>query len=75
VEKEIVGADIGPEAHIDLKLVDGNVVVEVKYKGADGFASVQAGVSPLVFLGKIKSMIPGKLDDMLIDALVKAMGA
>jgi hypothetical protein len=74
MDKEIVGADLGPEAHVDLKLVDGNVVVELKYKGVDGFASVQAGLSPKMFLDKLKVMIPGQIDDMIIEALKAAMG-
>jgi len=73
VEKEIVGMPIGPEAHVDLKLKDGAVVVSVVYKGADGFATVEAGLVPDAFLDKLKAMVPGTLDDVIIEALKAAL--
>lgn len=73
MEKEMVGGAIGPEAMYGLKLVDGNVVVEIKYdgKGVDGGAYVK--MAPEYFVGKLKEMIPGKVDDMVFDVLIGAM--
>lgn len=73
MEKEIVGAAIGPEAKVDLKLKDGAIVVVVTYQGADGFATLEAGLKPQAFLEKLKTLIPGTFDDIVIDALEAAM--
>lgn len=73
MEKVIVGGAVGPEAHVDLKLKDGAVVVAVVYKGVDGFASVEVGLLPDAFLDKLKAMIPGSFDDAVIEALKAAL--
>ena len=72
-EKEIIAAGIGPEAKIDLKIKDGAIVVEIAYSGADGYASVAAGLKPDAFFDKLKAAIPGTLDDMIFDALKGAL--
>lgn len=73
MEKEIIGAAIGPEAKVDLKLKDGALVVEVVYAGADGYASLAVGIKPDAFIDKLKAAIPGSLDDMVLEALKAAM--
>lgn len=72
-EKKIIGTEIGPEAKLDLKIVDGALVVSVAYSGADGYASIAAGLKPDAFIDKLKAAIPGTLDDMIFDALKGAM--
>lgn len=73
MEKQIIGTELGPEAHIDLKIKDGAIVVEVTYKGQDGYASIAAGLTPDAFLDKLKVMIPGTFDDIAIEALKAAI--
>jgi hypothetical protein len=73
MEKEIIGGDVGPETHVDLKIKDGAIVVEVAYKGTDGFATVQAGLLPEAFLDKLKALIPGTFDDIAIEAIKAAI--
>lgn len=71
---ELVNVAVGNEAVVDMKLEGGKVILEVKYQGMDGFASLQAGIMPKLFLDKLAGMIPGQLDDMVIKALEAAMG-
>lgn len=71
MDKEIVKQDIGPETKFDLKLVGGNLVVELKYEGAGGVASVSAGITAEYFIDKLAALIPGTLDDAVL-GLVKA---
>jgi len=73
MEKELVEMPIGPEAQIELKLKDGAVVVEVTYKGADGYAALAVGVMPDAFIDKLAAMIPGTLDDAILAALKGAL--
>jgi hypothetical protein len=73
MEKEIIGTEIGPETKVNLKIKDGAIVVEVAYKGTDGYASVAVGVTPDAFLDKLKAAIPGTFDDIAIEALKAAM--
>lgn len=75
MEKEIVALPIGPEMVVDLKLVDGKIVVALAQNGADGYVKLEAGIGPKNFLEKLKAMIPGQLDDMVISALEAAIGA
>ena len=72
-EKEVIDIPIGAESHLDLKLVDGKIVLEVKQVGADGSVSLQVAVSPKPLLEKLKALIPGSLDDLIIDAAVDAL--
>lgn len=71
---DVVHMPIGPEMMLDLKMVDGKMVISVAQMGADGFVKLEAGVSPKPFLAKLKAAIPGQVDDMVISALEAAMG-
>ena len=73
MEKEIIGTDIGPEVEVQLKMKDGYVVVAVEHKGADGYVSLAGGIAPGKFLDQLAAMIPGKPDDMAIEALKGAL--
>ncbi len=69
----IVDGSIGPEAKYDLAVKDGEVIMTVDYKGADGRVKLEAGASVDAWLEKLKAAIPGQIDDFIIDALKKAM--
>jgi hypothetical protein len=74
MEKEIASIPLGPEIAVDLKLIDGKVVIAIAQNGADGFVKLEAGLGPKPFLEKLKVMIPGQIDDMVITALEAALG-
>lgn len=61
-------------ADLDITVLPGGKVrLEVKYdgKGVDGGAFVEVEAS--VFAEKLKAAIPGKIDDVIIDGLLKAI--
>ena len=75
MEKEVVSMPVGPETELELKLIDGKIVLGIEYNGADGFGSIEVGIKPAVFLDKLANMIPGQMDDVVINALKVALGA
>jgi hypothetical protein len=70
MEKDI---QLGPEAKGVLKLENGKIYMGVEYTGAQ--ASANAGVSlDLEQYGQLlKDLIPGKVDDTVIDLLILAL--
>lgn len=74
MDTEIVGGALGPEAKYDLAIKDGKVQLSLSYGGAETDATLQINVSAAVFLDKLKAMIPGQVDDLLIGMLESAFG-
>ena len=68
MEKQI---GISKEAHIDVKLVQGKVVLEVQYDGVQADANLSVDVSVDLLLDKLAEKIPGQVDDAVI-AIMKA---
>lgn len=70
-DKELYSKEIGPEVDVDLVLKDGTqVALVIKYGGAGGGAELTAYVKAEYFLEKLKALIPGQLDDVIIDVAV-----
>lgn len=69
---EIVKGDAGPVSY-DLELIEGKIKVSV---GSAKLEGVEIGLSVSVdaghFLDKLKVLIPGSIDDAVIDALKAA---
>ena len=67
--------DIGPECHVEAKIVEGKAALSCRYVGQDD-VSVQLVIygGPKAALDKLKSLIPGTIDDMAIDALSNYLG-
>lgn len=66
---EIVKGDAGPVSY-DLEFVDGKIKISVgsaKLQGVD--VALAVAVDASFFLDKLKSVIPGEIDDAVIEAL------
>jgi hypothetical protein len=61
------------ELDFDFKLVDGKVVISVKYDGKGLESELVNKISAEYFLDKIKAMIPGEVDDKAIEFLKIAL--
>lgn len=69
---ELVKGDVGPVSY-DLELVEGKIKISVgsaKLEGVDVALSVSVNAS--LFLDKLKVIIPGTIDDAVIDAIKAA---
>lgn len=72
---DLVKGDIGPEAHYDLKMENGLLKLAVDYKGAEVGAGASVSIEPGLFLDKLKGLIPGQIDDAVIELLKNALKA
>ena len=72
---DIVQGQVGPEASYDLKMEGGQLKLSANYKGVQAGASASISVEPGLFLDKLKALIPGQLDDALIELVKGALKA
>ena len=70
---EITKGEIGSEGAYDLKLEGGKLVVSVGHNSKGFSLGVQAGVSVDYFMDKLAELIPGKVDDAVIEMLKIAL--
>ena len=75
MDKELLKQELGPEVDFDLKLVNGNLVIELKYEGMGGVATVSAGVTTDYFMDKLAALIPGTIDDAVIGLIKSSLKA
>lgn len=66
IDKQI---PLGPEGNLDVKLEDGKLVLTISHVHASGQISVVATEDAKYFLEKLKVLIPGTIDDYLINIL------
>lgn len=66
---DVIDKPLGSEGHIDVKLEGGNAVISITHNHASGSVSVVAKENAKYFLDKLKVLIPGKIDDMVIDVV------
>lgn len=69
---EIVEKKLGAEGELNLEFKEGKICLTISYdgKGVDG--GVFANIEPAYFMEKLKTAIPGKIDDVIIDGLTAA---
>lgn len=72
---EIAKGSLGAEVNYDLKMLDGMLQVMAVYKGEQTGASVSVSVDPSKFLDKLKELIPGSVDDVVIELMKSALKA
>lgn len=72
---ELVHGAIGAEASYDLKMEAGLLKLSVSYKGNEAGASASVSLEPGLFLDKLKALIPGQIDDAVIELLKSALKA
>lgn len=70
--KELYTKEQG-EMDLELKLIDGKVRLDLNYDGKGANAGVFVELEPEYFLEKLKNLIPGKIDDTIIDMLAVAI--
>jgi hypothetical protein len=79
MERELAEGPIGTVGKYDLDLKDGQLVLAVEAKVADGVlvAGLSIGIDAKrvarLLLTKVKEKIPGQVDDVLIDAVLAAI--
>lgn len=72
MEKSLVEFKKG-EAALDVDFVDGKLRLSVSYDGKGADAGLYVDVEPDYFLDKLKAVIPGSIDDAIIDMLKGAL--
>ena len=68
-----VQAEEKKEFDFDFELKDGKVVMVAKYSGKGLESELVNKVHPEYFLEKLKKLIPGEVDDKIIDFLKVAL--
>lgn len=70
---EIKQGEIGAEANYSLSVVDGKLKLAIKYDGKQADAELAIMLDGSAFLDKLAAAIPGKIDDMVINAIKGAL--
>lgn len=70
---EIIDQKLGESGDVKLELVGAELKLTVIEKVGDLDASASISLPPRVLLDKLKALIPGKIDDAIIDALEAAL--
>jgi hypothetical protein len=73
MDKLLSEKELGSESLLKLEVVEGKLKLSVKYdgKGLDGELSLL--LDPDYFADKLAEAVPGKIDDLLLDLLKKAL--
>lgn len=71
-DKDLLDQKIGAEGLVTIKYIDNKLVMEVGYDGKGADAGMFIKVEPGYFLDQLKEVIPGTLDDKIIDMLKAA---
>lgn len=64
--------ELSKDLKLGMKFEDGKVKLSLNYEDAHVDASMSVGVKVDEFLKQIEDMIPGKVDDMIIEGLKAA---
>lgn len=70
---ELVAGELGPEAKYDVKIVEGKVIMAVKYDGAETDAELLVKIDAGMFIDKLAAAIPGEIDDAILAVLKGAL--
>ena len=72
MEKSLVEFKKG-ESSVDVDFVDGKLRIALAYDGKGADAGLYIDVEPDYFLDKLKAVIPGQIDDAIIEMLKGAL--
>lgn len=75
MDKELLAKDLSAEAKLSLELVGGKLQLKLDYDGKGAGASVAVNLEPDYFIEKLAALIPGKLDDAVLEILKSALKA
>jgi len=71
ISKMLFEGNIGAEGSYKIELIEANVVASVMYDGADMTGEAKITIKTKAGLAKLKKLIPGEIDDAIIDMLEK----
>ena len=74
MDKVLYEGKLGSGGSIKVELKSGNPVVSVSYDTAELAGTVQMTVKSRAGLEKVKQIIPGTIDDVVIDIIIAALG-
>jgi hypothetical protein len=69
MNKELIEGAINAQTGYDMKLVNGTLLISIKYDGSGADVTVSVAISPEYFLDKLADAIPGKIDDFIFEYL------
>ena len=69
MNKNLLEGAFNANTGYDMKLIDGKLLVSIKYDGAGSDVALSVAIDPEYFLDKLADAIPGKLDDAVFDYL------
>lgn len=72
--KKLTSGLIGAEGSYDVSIIEGNVVATIAYDGVDLKGTASITIKTKAGLEKLKQLIPGKIDDMIIDLIASYLG-
>ena len=70
MEKEI---DLGKEADLEISVAPEGVKLALVYQGKGAEAGAHISLKPEYFVEKLKAAIPGQIDDLVLDGLLKML--
>jgi len=70
---DVAEGSIGPEAKYKMEIVEGKVKISVDYDGKQADAGMYVSIEIKQFVDMLKEAIPGKIDDLILDGLFKAL--
>jgi len=73
MDKELLAKELGAEADLSIALVAGKLELKLSYDGKGAGASVAVNLEPDYFIEKLAAVIPGKLDDAVLEILKSAL--
>jgi len=69
----LVEGQMGPETTYTLEFQEGKLRLGMKYDGKQADAEVYISLEAIEFLKMLKGVIPGQIDDKIIDILAAAL--
>lgn len=72
-QKTLIEKEIGPEAKMKLEFNDGQIRIEISHKGTLGGAGAYGEVEAAMLVDAITDIIPGTMDDALLDDWAKKL--
>lgn len=70
---DVAKGPIGPEAEYNVTFSEGNLRIELSYKGEGGKAGMFVEGDAAYLVDKITDAIPGEWDDAVIDGMVEKL--
>lgn len=73
MDMDLSQQELGSEGQLDLKLVGGNLVLSITHASKGANASLSISVQSDYLIDKLKGVIPGGVDDAILEVLKAAL--